>query len=152
MVKQNPCRVKRRDERKQFEAASDGIFYYYARTPLQRDNAGKKVGGSEPIVTICFIVSGDNTYRGIAVCSVQDRPNMRRGRGIAFGRAWRAFRSGENSLPLDYDKNIKLQDTLLRCGKTMFDNFSNMFAFKSAVNPVLTQYEQRLVEGIKTQN
>ncbi len=151
MATQNQHRAERHSARKQFEEASKSIFYYYARTPARRGHAMKKVGGSEPIVTFCLVISGDNAYRGIAICSVQDSPNTKHGRGIAFGRAWKAFRNEENALPINYNENVKLQNALSRCDTALPEDFVDVFGFKSAVNPTLTQYEKHLIDGINAQ-
>jgi hypothetical protein len=75
-------------------------FYYY------RDDKGR------PLVTVCelFTLTNELMGTGIAICSPKDEPNKRVGRAIARQRAFHAFKTHTNKLPIWRQEAI---DTLL---------------------------------------
>jgi hypothetical protein len=60
-------------------------IYYYHRDSQNR-----------PFITVCLLHDPETkeSARGIAVCSKDDMPMKKRGRGIAYGRALKAMKDG----------------------------------------------------------
>lgn len=80
-------------------------IYYYASTPDRSRTA------------VCLLVDGnkDVLARGISICSPQDQYVKRRGRAIACGRALKALKHSESSLPIHprdfrYGSNLGLRN------------------------------------------
>lgn len=113
---------------------SDLKFYYF-RNVL-----------SEPIITICVIKNHIEVFsRGIAICSVNDNPNKKTGRNIAFGRVMKAMVNGNNSLPI---KRENLAYTMQPLYEFIKDNFGfidiKKWIYKSQYNVKLIKFEKKL--------
>jgi len=93
--------------------------YYYIRDDITTSPNGK----GRPIITFCLIKDGTgNIGRGIAICSDQDQPCKKVGRGIAKTRALYALSSAKNGCKV----------------------FGGSF-YKAAYNPKVTEFELKLL-------
>ena len=98
-------------------------FYYY------RDE------NRHPRVTVCLGEDEEgNIARGISICSLQDNPCKVIGRELAIRQMLRAFKKKESS------NEIKSNNAFEVLTKT-----NAAFLFKSAYNPALIDYEQRII-------
>ena len=106
--------------------------YYYIRDSIKTDPDGN----GRPIITVCILegCKGD-IGRGMAICSDQDQPCKKVGRGIAKTRALHALYSARNSCEMKRGDKIPLMA------------FINGF-YKSTFNPELTEYETRLFNKV----
>ena len=100
-------------------------FYY------QRDAANR------PVVTVCLIKNeSGGVARGTAICSPSDNPHKKTGRLLAFDRAvWALVHKSPVKEPImRFEALVTITDC--DCG---------LGYFKSQYNPVLTDFEKRLV-------
>ena len=103
-------------------------FYYYFK---DRET-------NHPNVTICFVVDGNQYARGIAICSEKDNVNKNRGRSLARGRALKALHTGKYTLPTLSERSMRVMH-VCDCH----------FSHKSSYKPILTGYEERLLNKIR---
>ena len=102
------------------------MWYYYLRDKQNR-----------PLVTVCLLKDNDSkVYQGVAICSLKDNPNKKTGKAIAFGRAKQAEENKKD------DGSIFRQEAYETLSKV---NDFNFYLFKSTYDPVLTQYEAKLL-------
>lgn len=104
------------------------LFYY------GRDDQNK------PVVTVCLLENGGELARGVAACSQQDNPHKRVGRNIAKERARYAMMTKGNNCVIN---GIKGVHAILRSNVAGVD----LGWMKSAYNPKLTEFEERLLYG-----
>lgn len=109
------------------------IFYYF------RDKENK------PIITVCLLVAGETITRGIAICSNKDIPCKAVGRNISKQRAWHAFLWNESGLPI-----LRSDAANIAFEITHTDPSTEIGDFKMDDNPRLTDFENRLLHGEKT--
>jgi len=85
-------------------------FFYF------RNNKGV------PLITVCSINYNDNWYKGLSFCSLNDIPNKKRGREIAFGRAVTAAVMG---VPYYFEKLNKRVLKQVNLDATDIDSYFN---------------------------
>ena len=101
-------------------------FYYY-RDELIR----------EPLVTVCILEDEDGEVaKGIAICSFKDMPNKKIGRAIAKGRALHSFENGT----FGEIRREEAADVL------NFVNYPQTSTFKGEFDPILSEFEEKLLE------
>jgi len=128
------------------QSSINGSFrtiYYYIRAEDRR-----------PIITVCLIIqnsqiSTNRISRGVTICSSLDHPCKKTGRNIAFGRAIQALIHKTSAGPIKSDNayNVML-DTGFK------DSVDHMFviapnSYKSAYNPELSIWEQKLISKLE---
>ncbi|MDP2719572.1 MAG: Gp49 family protein [Dehalococcoidia bacterium] len=121
-----------RNEQKLKEIGLEDKVIYY-RLPLG-------VPKAEHRTTVCLVeVSRGVFVRGISHCSNQDQFTKRVGRAIALGRAIQAMEKKENSNSI----------YALRAGVEYrsLPFYLEEFYYKSAYNPLLTSYENEIMQA-----
>ena len=93
---------------------------------------------NRPIVTVCLYSTSCDYARGIAICSERDEPNKKIGRAISQGRAFKALELNETSDPIVRDRAIGQLFSA-----TAFPVYP---PFKSEVNPVLSNFEKKILD------
>lgn len=112
-------------------------YYYYLRD--------KK---SKPIVTVCLLVDGDKVARGLAVCSLRDQPEKRKGRAIALARATYAMTElrGRSERASAGDLAILRQEAIRALDDTIAMTTSwIVLSYKAWFSPHLTDFEKNLI-------
>jgi len=98
-------------------------FYYY------RDE------NRHPRVTVCLGEDEEgNIARGISICSLRDNPCKATGRALAIRQMLRAFKKKESSNEIQSNNAFEV---LIKTNA--------VFRFKSAYNPGLMEYEQKII-------
>ena len=90
-----------------------------------------------PVITVCLVEENGIVARGIAICSLMDRPCKAEGRKRAKKRAIKAFYSGNTSMPIvRMEAEVVVGD---------FDDVFPITDFKSEYRPILTEFEQKIL-------
>lgn len=109
-------------------------YYYYLR-----DNANR------PVVTVCLLAENGNVARGIAVCSIKDQPEKRKGRAIAKARAEYALSRGGDWLGKSLLKLHRREAHAALATTSAMNTPWHVVAFKAWLQPHLTEFEQDLI-------
>ena len=105
--------------------------FYYIRDKQNR-----------PIITVCIIYSGGYVSRGIALCSPNDNPCKKRGRGKAYSRALKAL-NYEGSYGRIQREEVKEHEKLLK-ENGIKPGFLG-YLLKVDFDPKITEFEWNLL-------
>ncbi len=98
-----------------------------------------------PIITVCLLNKEDQVARGIAICAPKDNFSKSMGRMFARNRAIKALLTKKTSDPVFRDEAIYNIDSEFDLVHYYNDDIDSVTEFKSMFNPVLTDFEKRLL-------
>ena len=112
------------------------VYYYYYRNDKRA-----------PIISVCLIKEGDEIARGVTVRSSLDILRKKEGRRWARKYAKRALGSKRSSEPINRPEVLDVISTALDPDKNhvIRTKDAHIFDYKSAYEPILTTFEQRLL-------
>jgi hypothetical protein len=123
------------------------VMVYYLR--ISDSLPARKGDALHPRVTVCLAIKDGLKARGIAICVPKDNPNKAIGRALAARRALRAV----SKMSSVYPKLSNAAQIVLGCspnGTELWSAASPVQASGRAGlsewNPVLTEYEQRMLK------
>ena len=110
-------------------------FYYF------RDEKNR------PRITRCIIRDEfGNIGIGTAICSKQDNPNKKTGKGISLGRAIKTLKNNSSYSPVSRDKaNMVIYEVMNNINEFVSLAWKGLFIPKYQYGSYLSEYEKQLI-------
>lgn len=123
--------------------SKDTIYYF-------RDKRGINNENGRPLITVAITEYYGKYYRGIAICSKRDIPCKATGRNIAIQRMIHAIGSKHSSLEMNRDEAFEIFELIEYPDMISNDGSFSIGVYKSNADAKLTEFEEKLLHGEKT--